>query len=173
MKLSTFFPAFSLILFFPALFFLSAPGPEKEGLPADLPPLHCLARASKAPGEPLTVRVTVPAMKARVQGKLVPKRAWPHVDVTVEARTMHIVLDPDAPSQLSGSTFFDARGEPVSPEAILERLEKETPILLSATGRKIDPYYLRVVKPRTLCLVLGPRDGAPALDLVPTVAARE
>ena len=109
-------------------------------------------------------------MTARLTDKVVPKRKWPRIDLTVERKEIRIVLDPDSPSQLPGSTFFTARGDPVPGGEVLKRLKKGGPILLSITGKKVDPYYLQVVQPKTLVFVLGPRDGAPDLDLLPRVA---
>ena len=156
---------------FLALPFLSPPQTEKKNAPSDLPPILCLATASKGPGKSVVVQVSVPRLAAKVKGKTIPKRGLPKVKVTVLRRELRVVLNPDSPSQLVGSGFFTLSGDPVEPGEILRRLKKDVPVLLSATGKMIDPYYLQVVKPETLLLVLGPRDGAPNLDLYPRVFA--
>jgi RNA polymerase sigma factor (sigma-70 family) len=48
---------------------------------------------------------------------------------------------------------FELDGRPIEKAVLLDRLKKETAVLLSVTGR-IDPFYLRVIKPGTIILVI-------------------
>lgn len=51
-----------------------------------------------------------------------------------------------------GVLVSDAMGNAVTPDVVLERLEKETAIL-RAVGGPVDPFYLQTTKPETLVLV--------------------
>jgi hypothetical protein len=52
--------------------------------------------------------------------------------------------------------FFDMDGKKLASKDVAERLAKETPVLLSADGQKVDPYYLKVFKKDTLIVALPP-----------------
>jgi hypothetical protein len=47
-----------------------------------------------------------------------------------------------------------AGGKAVDPKDVPAKLKKPTPVLLSADGNKIDPFYLKIVKEGTLVLVM-------------------
>jgi hypothetical protein len=49
---------------------------------------------------------------------------------------------------------FDTDGKKVCPKALVKLLKNPVPVLVSADGKKVDPYYLRGVKKGTLILVL-------------------
>ena len=49
----------------------------------------------------------------------------------------------------------------------MTRLAKETPVLVSVTGEMPDAYYLQLTNPDALIVILGPRDGFPAPELLP------
>ena len=65
--------------------------------------------------------------------------------------------------QQKQSSVVTVDNKKVEREAILKLLAKPTPVLVSLAGKTIDPYYLKVVKPGTLIVILGPRD----LELAP------
>lgn len=144
-------------------------------LPKDLPPVLGVATAvnSKETPSAVVIRIVVPAMTAEVRGEVVPKRSWPKADVQVTPREVTIVIDPKSPSQLVGSEVFTTDGEVVVKADLLRKLSKPKPVLISTTGRAVDPFYLRVVKPDTLVVVLGARDGSPNLSLVPQVSVKD
>ncbi len=48
---------------------------------------------------------------------------------------------------------FDADGKSIDPKTLPERLNKETVVLLSTDGAKVDPRFLAAVKEGTLVLV--------------------
>jgi RNA polymerase sigma factor (sigma-70 family) len=55
---------------------------------------------------------------------------------------------------------FELDGTPIETAAVLQRLKKETPVLLSA-GSKVDPFYLQMIKAGTMILVIP---GLPAIQ---------
>jgi hypothetical protein len=61
----------------------------------------------------------------------------------------------------------DLNGTELNREQILERLSKETPVLVSVSGRMPDPFFLQLTRPGALIVVLGPRDGAPSPQMLP------
>jgi RNA polymerase sigma factor (sigma-70 family) len=54
---------------------------------------------------------------------------------------------------------FELDGTPIETTAVLERLKKEMPVLLSV-ARKVDPFYLQMIKAGTMILVIP---GLPAV----------
>jgi hypothetical protein len=63
---------------------------------------------------------------------------------------------------VAGARASRADGRAVSPAALRQLLRKEVPVLVSADGRPVDPYYLEVIRGDTLVLVLpAPRFGPP------------
>jgi hypothetical protein len=64
---------------------------------------------------------------------------------------------------------FDTDGKKVDPKKLAELLKKQTVVLVSADGRPVDPFYLRIIKEGTAVLVIrGFKDegqAAPVPDL--------
>jgi hypothetical protein len=56
------------------------------------------------------------------------------------------------------SRVVTLQGNDLSRDQVLERLKKETPVLLSVTGRMPDAHYLQLTKEDSLIVILGPRD---------------
>jgi RNA polymerase sigma factor (sigma-70 family) len=48
---------------------------------------------------------------------------------------------------------YDTAGKRIDAKKLAQLLEKETPVLVSADGKKVDPFYLHVVKEGTVILV--------------------
>jgi hypothetical protein len=71
------------------------------------------------------------------------------------------------PSALAESRVVDLSGNELTEDEIRNRMETETAVLVSVSGRMVDPYYLQLAKPDTLVVLLGPRDGVPAPTLLP------
>jgi len=165
----------SLFVFPVLLFPFGSQTKETERtLPKDLPPILCLAKATSLnPSEPpeeagaIQLHVLVPRVVAERKGKVLPKRKSPKMKVDVSTEVLVLTLDPQSPSQLPGSQVLDLKGKPVSSEHLLKVLRTPKPILLSVTGKPVDPFYLSVVRRQTMVILLGPRDGAPRLDLFP------
>lgn len=148
-------------------------GREPHPLPRGLPPVMGVARIAPVGDtadndDNLAIELTVPKPVWRVEGKVVPKRDWPHVVVDVERNSRTLQLG--GPSALSPSRVVDMTGRELDRRDLEERLRQSTPVLVSVTGKPIETFYLQTVKPDTLIVLLGPRDDAPAIDLLPTGA---
>ena len=169
-------PLLASLFMFPLLLFpfVSQTRETERKLPKDLPPILCLAKAtalnsseSSGGAGAIQIEVLVPRVVAKRKGKVLPKRKSPKMKVKVSTEVLVLTLDPHSPSQLPGSKVLDLKGKPVSFERLLKVLRTPKPILLSATGRPVDPFYLSVIRRQTMVILLGPRDGAPRLDLFP------
>lgn len=141
----------------------------QDPLPKDVPPLLGLAvvsnRGTADKNSEWSIRLTVPKIAWEVVGEMVPKQKWPElkVDVTKSTTTLRM----NGPSQLAPSRILDTKGNELGRDQVLQRLEKETPVLVSVSGRMPDAYYLLLTRPDALVVILGPRDGSPAADLLP------
>jgi hypothetical protein len=153
----------------------SAPGaprpPERE--PASIGPMPVTALAVAGPKGSIRVQMPVPVYVPRTSyvleegGKvarpitsyaLVPRRQWQLFPARkVEASQAHI--------------------GPVSSEKLSELLAKETPVLLSTDGQKVDPFHLQVIKRGTLVLVVpqpvAPPPAGEAATVTPPLAPVE
>jgi hypothetical protein len=58
--------------------------------------------------------------------------------------------------------FFDAAGKRIDLKDALKRLMKATPVLVSADGKEVDPFYLRLAREETL-VVVSPELAGPAM----------
>lgn len=48
---------------------------------------------------------------------------------------------------------YDTNGKKVDADTVRRRLKKDTPVLISADGQPVDPFYLKLTRPGTLVLV--------------------
>jgi len=91
----------------------------------------------------------------------------PEFRVRVERTSHTIPLRGPARTAKAETRIVGLDGKDLSHEDIVKRLEKETPVLVAVDGRMVDAYYLQVARPETLVVVLGPWEGAPAIQLFP------
>jgi hypothetical protein len=60
---------------------------------------------------------------------------------------------------------FDGNGKPVANVLVLKIIRQATPVLVSADGKEVDPFYLSLARPQTLVIVTpalaAPAAGAP------------
>lgn len=144
-------------------------------LPRSVPPLIGMVSAKAAAtnatskedeAQPRIV-VTVPKVRWKVVGEIVPKESWPKVEAQVEK--VSITLKLGGPSPLAESRFMTIEGQELEIKDVVSRLQKPQPVLISVNGDMPEPYYLQTSRPETLILILGPRDGMPAPELLPAV----
>lgn len=146
--------------------------PIKEPVPEGGPPLFATAKASEGrsrdfgldgPHVLAFVSLQVPHVKWKNKAKT---RDWPfdQPDFANES-AVTIYLGGPHWHREKQSRVVTVDTVEVSREAILKRLKEPTPVLISVSGKMVDPYYLKVVKPDTLIVILGPRD----LELSPVM----
>ncbi|MBL8808956.1 MAG: hypothetical protein JNM43_02165 [Planctomycetaceae bacterium] len=142
---------------------------EKVAFPQRVPPMFGTAingqPTADSDASEWVVTVTVPRARWKVVGEVIPKEKWPELSVSVEKATLTLKMG--GPSQLSESQFLNLEGNEISRKEVTERLKKETPVLIAVDGRVPEPYYLELLRPETIVVVLSPREGTPRADLLP------
>jgi hypothetical protein len=142
-------------------------------LPKDVPPVLGVAVVSNLKnGGDLSrwdLTLTIPKIKWEVVGEMVPKERWP--ELKVETEKLFLTLQMGGPSQLEPSRVVDLEGKELRRDQVAKRLEKETPVLISVSGRLPDAYYLQLTNRDALIVILGARDGYPAPELLPSQKA--
>jgi hypothetical protein len=111
------------------------------------------------------VRVTVPKSRWIYDGDVIVKIKGESLAAEVEREEVGLILG--GPFQKSPSQFFDVKGNTLKKDEVLNRLKKKTAVLLSVSNSFPDAYYLQVIKPDTIIIVIGYRDGSPLPDLLP------
>jgi Kelch motif len=138
--------------------------------PTDVPTVvgTAIAEAPARPGanSEWAIRLTLPKITWEVTGNIVPKEQWPELKVEVAKVTQTLRMG--GPSALVPSRVVDVEGNELDRDQVLERLKKEIPVYVSISGRMPDPYFLQLARPDSLIIILGPRDGSPAPDLLPS-----
>lgn len=139
-------------------------GREAHPFPKTLPPVVATA-VTKINGEMLTIAVNYPQPRWELMGEVVPKEKWPTLNVEIERKSQELVLG--GPSALAESKVVDLNGKELSRDEIAKRLAQQTLVLIAVDGKFPSTYYLTLLKPETLIIQLGPRDGAPAPSMLP------
>lgn len=151
----------------------AAPADDASQFPTGLPPV--IGTAVVAPDVPerrndeWAIQLTLPKVAWKVVGEVIPKREGPKVHVDVERVTRTLRMD--GPSALSPSRIVDVKGRELTRDEVRKRLAAETPVLVSLSGRMVEPYYLQLTMPDALIVILGPRDGGPAPEFLPAASA--
>lgn len=158
-----------LILVHASMFVVVATAADVPPLPRQVPPVLGVAvvidGGTDAPESGWRIRVTIPKVRWEVVGEIVPKRSWP--DLVAEVTETMLTLEMGGRSALRESRIVSLDGTPLTRAEAVERLTESTPVLISLSGSLPDPYYLRLTRPDALIVVLGPRDGCPAPELLP------
>jgi hypothetical protein len=61
----------------------------------------------------------------------------------------------------------DLDGKAIGTKALGKMLQKETPVLIAFDGKKVDPYYLQVVKEGTIIMIVTAKEPIPTAPLAP------
>lgn len=112
-------------------------------------------------------KVTMTAV-AGVEDLTAPKLSTHNsIHADVKPYINKIILRGPEFTQKAETEVVDLKGKRLSHQQILQRLAKETPVLISTNRVMIEEYYLQTMRPDTLVLVLSYWDGAPATELFP------
>jgi hypothetical protein len=136
---------------------------EAHTFPTTLPPVVATA-AAKAKGDTITIGITYPQPRWQLEGEMVPKEKWPTLKVEIERVDQQLTLG--GPSQLAESKVVDLEGKELTHEEIAKRLAQQTLVLIAVDGKFPSSYYRTLLKPETLIIQLGPRDGGPAPSML-------
>ncbi len=166
--MKTWIPFFGILLIA-----YTAVADELPLLPTSVPPVIGVVSAKAAAANKTSkeddvqpsIVVTVPKVRWKVVGEVVAKKSWPKLEAQVE--NVSITLEFGGPSQLAESRFMTTEGKELEIKDVVSRLQKPQPVLISLNGEMPESYYLQTSRPETLILILGPRDGMPAPELLP------
>lgn len=161
----------STLLFF-ALFAPTAVyAQDKPRLPQDVPPTIGMATAKRL-GEDAVggyqIELVLPSIRYEIvhrehrAGKVA---SWHEVVTRVEPVTKTLRFQ--TASQIPDSVVVGIDGKPLTAEVILERLAKQTPVLVSVSGHMVDPYYLQLAKKEAVIILLSRKDGKGDMRLLP------
>lgn len=136
---------------------------EQPTPPKGVAPLVALAKA--LPRKPGSVReyvwsleLHIPKVRWEIVEKDFFKAVVRTVETDVEMVTVSLEMGYSKMTQLAErgqNRILDMNGKRLTEEEALERLAKQTPVLVSVTGERPDPYYLQCSKPDTLIVVFG------------------
>ncbi|HEX5271542.1 MAG TPA: hypothetical protein VFW33_13690 [Gemmataceae bacterium] len=130
---------------------VSAPAPAEEAIkpPQGMPPAQVIASVTKDGEFEITQSVVVPEVVTEevpisVEGKTVTRQ----VQVTrfKPVQRVHRIKP-------QGVKVYTAAGKEVDPKDAGEKLKKPTIVLFAADGNRVDPFYLKIIKPDTLVIV--------------------
>jgi hypothetical protein len=137
--------------------------------PKDIPPVIAHAVVSDPGGKSAAsewkITLTLPKIAWEVTGKAVPKQEWPELKTDVTMATLTLRMG--GPSALAESRIVDMKGTAIPRAEVVKRLEKQTPVLVSLSGRMPDAYHLQLTTPDALIILLGPREDSPRPEFLP------
>jgi hypothetical protein len=138
---------------------LSAPAPEPDAVkaPTGPQPQQVLARMDNEGNLEIMTSRLVPEERDVTKTVIVggvTRAVTEKVTVMVPVQVVHRVLT-------EGMKMATAGGKEVDAKDVPERLKKWTPLVMSADGKKIDPFYLSVLKENTLTIVVPPSPDKP------------
>jgi hypothetical protein len=139
----------------------SRPAGPARRLPKGPPPLTALAVIE--PKGRLTLRVPVACYEP--QTVRIPSGHGSGQAVAVTSY-MPAVKEQVQVHDLKEVKAYDADGKRLIAGALAAKLRKECPVLVSANGEKVDPFYLQLVKEGTVILVVPP-SPAPVVPPAP------
>lgn len=142
---------------------------QEVAAPKGLPPVTAMAELVQD-GEmndrgEWFIDLEIPRSRWQITGAMVPKREWPELEAEVEMVALQLKFD--GPSQLSPARIVDVEGRELERETVLARFTERQPVLVATTMEMPDPFYLQLLKPESLVVILGPREDAPRPDLYP------
>jgi hypothetical protein len=141
---------------------VNAPAPPDEAIkpPQGLPPTQVIASVTKDGEFEITQTRLVPARHTE------ERTTAAGVKYTVQVVSYRPVQETRR-IKGEGVKVYTTAGKEVSPKDVPDKLRKPAIVLLAADGKKVDPFYLKIIKSDTLVLV-APVMAAPAAVAPPT-----
>jgi hypothetical protein len=139
---------------------LAAPAPAEEEikLPEGVQPIQVIARMDKDGRIELTEQVMEVRTEKRIRNTVVDGKTVPvEYEVTTYRGVPRKRLLPE-----KGVRVYTAAGKEVDPKDLPEKLKKPAIAFLAWDGKKVDPFYLKPLKPDTLVIVQPPEAPRPA-----------
>jgi hypothetical protein len=130
---------------------VAAPAPAEEAIksPQGVPPAQVIASVTKEGEFEITQPVLVPEQRNEVRT----------VNVNGTPVTQTVTVTVVRPVQVTrrikpeGVKVYTAAGKEVDAKDVPDKLKKPTVVLFAGDGNKVDPFYLKIIKPDTLVIV--------------------
>jgi hypothetical protein len=137
---------------------VAAPAPAEEAIkaPEGIPPATVIASITKDGEFEITQPALVPETRNEVRTRTV---GGVTVSETVQV-TVFKTVQVTRRIKGEGVKVYTAAGKEVDAKGVAEKLKKQTVVLFAADGKKVDPYYLKIIKADTL-VVVAPAPQAP------------
>jgi hypothetical protein len=131
---------------------------DEPRLPTSPQPLQVLAHIDD--GGNVIIRHLVPEWRQETRERTVPT---PNGEERKVQYTVTVPVFRQVEMRFEGKKvqFYNTDGEKIDAEKAAEQLKQDAPILLSADGRKVDPFYLRIIKKGTLVVLAPPPPARP------------
>jgi hypothetical protein len=141
-----------------ALAAVAAPAPAEEAIkaPQGLPPAQVIASVTKEGDFEITQTVMVAETRNEIRTANVNGAP---VQQTVQV-TMFKPVQVQQRIKAAGVKVYTAAGKEVKDAP--DKFKKPTIVLYAADGKKVDPFYLKIIKPDTLVIVAQPPSATPA-----------
>jgi hypothetical protein len=115
-----------------------------------------------AGGQPVIVRRVTEVVPKR---ELVPVMIGGRVENREVTVYREVLREIEVRLDVEGVQVFEVNGRRIDPADVAGRLKKATAVLVSADGKQLDPFYLRLGRPDTLVVVapalVGPQPKGP------------
>ena len=143
-----------------ALSAVAAPAPADEAIkaPEGVPPATVIASMTKDGEFEITQPEVVPSTETRVRSVVVGGVAVTESYQVTVYKTVQVTRRYKG----EGVKVYSAAGKEVNAKDVPDKLKKQTVVLFAADGKKVDPFYLKIVKADTLVIVAPPPTPTPA-----------
>lgn len=130
---------------------VSAPAPGEEPIkpPQGLPPSQVIASMTKAGEFEITESVMVPEQRSEERVVIVGGKPVKQVVTVTVLRTVQVTRRVKS----EGVKVYTAGGKEVDSKDVSNKLKQPTIVLWAMDGKKVDPFYLKIIKPDTLVFV--------------------
>jgi RNA polymerase sigma factor (sigma-70 family) len=133
------------------------PANEEESRPTISSGPPVVGRAVIEKQERLVLRSPVCYYEPKTRYATVPGSQVQHFETSYEM----VVKEHVQRFDLKDVEATDADGKKIEKQALAKTLQQETPVLIALDGRKVDPYYLAVVKEGTIVLMPNMKEVQP------------
>ena len=148
---------------------VAAPAPADDPIkpPQGPPPTQVLASVTKEGDFEITQTVMVPETRNEARTVVIDGRAVTQTVTVTAFKTVQVTHRIKG----EGVKVYTVAGKEVDAKDVPDKLKKPIVVLFAADGNKVDPFYLKIIKPDTL-IVVAPLPTPPA-PVRPAAAAEE
>jgi hypothetical protein len=134
-----------------ALAAVAAPAPAEEAIkaPKGPPPAQVIISVTKEGEFEITQTVLVPEQRNEERVVTIDGKPVKQVVTVTVARPVQVTQR----HKPEGVKVYTAAGKEVDAKDVPDKLKKPTVVLFAGDGNKVDPFYLKIIKPDTLVIV--------------------